>query len=112
MLLTARSLLSWGAISLVLRPRSCAYSSPATLHSLLVSPQPKYAPVISWTAGWFSVAGWWALMGTAGSLGGSIITGMISLVNPGYVFERWHLFLLYTGITLSEHELLLAPIQS
>lgn len=51
-------------------------------------------------------------MGTAGSLGGSIITGMISLVNPGYVFERWHLFLLYTGITLSEHELLLAPIQS
>ncbi|WVF68676.1 hypothetical protein IAT40_003448 [Kwoniella sp. CBS 6097] len=60
----------------------------------------RMAPAISWTCGWFAVAGWIALTATAGSLAGSLITGVIALLHPNYEVERWHIFLIYTVYTL------------
>ncbi|KII95549.1 hypothetical protein PLICRDRAFT_170188 [Plicaturopsis crispa FD-325 SS-3] len=54
-----------------------------------------WAPAISWTTGWFAVAGWWALVATTGSLAGQLITGVIALMHEAYVLERWHIFLIY-----------------
>ncbi|KAM0755145.1 amino acid transporter [Meredithblackwellia eburnea MCA 4105] len=68
--------------------------------SALLSP-PDWAPIVSWITGWFCVAGWWALTATAGSLAGSLITGMIALNNPNYEPQRWQIFLIYTGYTLA-----------
>ncbi|KAK4701505.1 choline transport protein, partial [Phenoliferia sp. Uapishka_3] len=67
--------------------------------SAILSP-PEYAPVVSWITGWFCVAGWWALTATAGSLAGTLITGMISLNNPDYEVQRYQIFLIYVGFTL------------
>ncbi|WVW86645.1 hypothetical protein I302_108698 [Kwoniella bestiolae CBS 10118] len=58
------------------------------------------APAISWVCGWFAVAGWWALTATAGSLAGSLITGVIALLHPNYEVERWHIFLIYIAYSL------------
>jgi len=50
--------------------------------------------------GWFAVSGWIALVATAGSLAGSLITGAISLVHENYTVERWHIFLIYLAYML------------
>ena len=63
-------------------------------------PQAEHAPLISWICGWFCTAGWWALTATAGSLSGTLISGMISLSYPDYVPQRYQIFLIYIGITL------------
>jgi amino acid transporter len=55
---------------------------------------------ISWVCGWFAVSGWIALVATAGSLAGSLITGAISLAHPNYAVERWHIFLIYLAYML------------
>ncbi|WWD20084.1 hypothetical protein CI109_104558 [Kwoniella shandongensis] len=60
----------------------------------------KWAPAISWVCGWFAVTGWIALTATAGSLAGSLITGVIGLLHPNYESERWHIFLIYVIYTL------------
>ncbi|KAG8694058.1 hypothetical protein FRC09_010087 [Ceratobasidium sp. 395] len=62
--------------------------------SAVLSP-PEWAPLISWICGWFAVTGWWALVATAGSLAGSLITGIIALLHPNYELERWHIFLIF-----------------
>jgi len=55
---------------------------------------------ISWICGWFAVSGWIALVATAGSLAGSLITGAISLTHENYEVERWHIFLIYLAYML------------
>ncbi|KAK8849460.1 hypothetical protein IAR55_004793 [Kwoniella newhampshirensis] len=60
----------------------------------------KWAPAISWVCGWFAVSGWVALTATAGSLAGSLITGVIGLLHPNYESQRWHIFLIYVVYTL------------
>lgn len=55
---------------------------------------------ISWICGWFAVSGWIALVATAGSLAGDLITGAIGLANSGYSVERWHIFLIYLAYML------------
>jgi amino acid transporter len=55
---------------------------------------------ISWVCGWFAVSGWIALVATAGSLAGSLITGAISLTHENYEVERWHIFLIYLAYML------------
>ncbi|QRW20032.1 choline transport protein [Rhizoctonia solani] len=62
--------------------------------SAMLAP-PDWAPLISWICGWFAVTGWWALVATAGSLAGSLITGIIALLHPAYELERWHVFLIF-----------------
>ncbi|QRW06365.1 amino acid permease [Ceratobasidium sp. AG-Ba] len=62
--------------------------------SAVLSP-PEWAPLISWICGWFAVTGWWALVATAGSLAGSLITGIIALLHPNYEVQRWHIFLIF-----------------
>lgn len=55
---------------------------------------------ISWICGWFAVSGWIALVATAGSLAGSLITGVIALLHDDYNVERWHIFLIYLAYML------------
>ncbi|KAG8735797.1 hypothetical protein FRC10_010149 [Ceratobasidium sp. 414] len=62
--------------------------------SAVLSP-PEWAPLISWICGWFAVTGWWALVATAGSLAGSLITGIIAFLHPNYEVQRWHIFLIF-----------------
>ncbi|WOO77848.1 Choline transport protein [Vanrija pseudolonga] len=60
----------------------------------------EHSAWISWVCGWFATSGWIALVGTAGSLAGSLITGVIALQNDSYVQKPWNVFLIYTGYTL------------
>ena len=38
--------------------------------------------ILSWITGWINVAGWIALVASAGLLGSQLIVGIISLMNP------------------------------
>ncbi|TXT13498.1 hypothetical protein VHUM_00865 [Vanrija humicola] len=60
----------------------------------------EHAAWVSWVCGWFATCGWIALVGTAGSLAGSLITGAIALQNDSYTQKPWNVFLIYTGYTL------------
>ncbi|CAD6959845.1 unnamed protein product [Tilletia laevis] len=63
-------------------------------HAYLLAP-PRYKRSLSFVAGWSNTAGWWAITATACSIAGQYVTGIISLLNPGYVLQRWHQFLVY-----------------
>ena len=54
---------------------------------------------LSWITGWISLSGWVALVATNSSLASTLVINIISLMHPGYHFERWHQFLIYLGIT-------------
>jgi amino acid transporter len=41
-----------------------------------------------------------SLVATAGSLAGSLITGVIALLHDDYNVERWHIFLVYLAYML------------
>lgn len=66
----------------------------------VVSANPDSLQAISWICGWFAVSGWIALVATAGSLAGSLITGVIALLHDDYNVERWHIFLIYLAYML------------
>jgi choline transport protein len=75
-------------------------SSFLTPRSALCSASPDGFQAISWICGWFAVSGWIALVATAGSLAGSLITGVIALLHDDYNVERWHIFLVYLAYML------------
>lgn len=58
------------------------------------------APLISFCAGWFATAGWWALFSTAPSLAGSLITGAYAVAHDSYEPQRWHTYIVYIGYTV------------
>ncbi|PCH02147.1 Amino acid/polyamine transporter I [Penicillium occitanis (nom. inval.)] len=70
-------------------------------HWVAVISWPNWVPVLSWITGWINVAGWIALVATAGLLASQLILGVISLMNPDYVSERWHQFLIYIGYNIA-----------
>ncbi|KAE8209862.1 hypothetical protein CF327_g6200 [Tilletia walkeri] len=63
-------------------------------HAYLLAP-PRWKRSLSFIAGWWNTAGWWALTATASSIAGQYITGIISLLHPSYTLQRWHEFLVY-----------------
>ncbi|KAK0551049.1 hypothetical protein OC846_003427 [Tilletia horrida] len=63
-------------------------------HAYLLAPS-RYKNSISFFTGWANTAGWWALTATASSIAGQYVTGIISLLHPAYVLQRWHQFLVY-----------------
>ncbi|RSH87903.1 uncharacterized protein EHS24_000421 [Apiotrichum porosum] len=76
-------------------------TSGGQYHWAAILATPKHAPWISWVCGWFAVCGWIALVGSAGSLAGSLITGAISLnLGDSYEVQNWHVFLIYVGYIL------------
>lgn len=60
----------------------------------------SWRPILSWITGWINVGGWIALTATGGLLGSQLIVGIISLMNPDYVSERWHQFLIYIAYNI------------
>lgn len=60
----------------------------------------KWVPLLSWITGWINVSGWIALVASGGLLGSQLIVGVISFMNPTYVVQRWHQFLIYIGYNL------------
>lgn len=56
---------------------------------------PEWAPMAAWVDGWLTCAGWWALVGTNGSLAGQLITGVVELWHPEYDVHRWLIFVIY-----------------
>ncbi|CAD6886653.1 unnamed protein product [Tilletia caries] len=58
-------------------------------HTYLFAP-PRSKRSLSFAAGCSNTAGWWAITATASSIGGEHVTGIISLLNPAYVLQRWH----------------------
>jgi amino acid transporter len=87
-----RRTISLGSHPLASQTRSC--TSPLLLQEIADKQW------ISWVCGWFAVSGWIALVATAGSLAGSLITGAISLTHENYEVERWHIFLIYLAYML------------
>jgi len=67
---------------------------PADHFTALLS-TPAWAPLAAWVDGWLTCAGWWALVGTNGSLAGQLITGLVELWHPGYEVQRWLIFIVY-----------------
>ncbi|KAK0509940.1 hypothetical protein JMJ35_007334 [Cladonia borealis] len=60
----------------------------------------KWVPLLSWITGWINVSGWIALVASGGLLGSQLIVGVIAFMNPTYVAQRWHQFLIYIGYNL------------
>lgn len=61
----------------------------------------KYARrAVSYITGWINLAAWVCLAGANCLLVSGIITNYISLINPSYVSQPWHRFLLYVAIDL------------
>ncbi|QSZ30165.1 hypothetical protein DSL72_004685 [Monilinia vaccinii-corymbosi] len=69
-------------------------------HWVAVISWKKYVPILSWITGWINVSGWIALVASGGLLGSQLIGGIISLMHPDYVPQRWHQFLLYIAYSL------------
>ncbi|KAF8243958.1 amino acid transporter [Wilcoxina mikolae CBS 423.85] len=61
---------------------------------------PEWAPILSWVCGWINVVGWVFGVGAVGSLAAIMIMGMASTMNPTYVMEDWHIFLVYIALSL------------
>ncbi|OBT51789.1 hypothetical protein VE04_09993 [Pseudogymnoascus sp. 24MN13] len=66
-------------------------------HWVVVISWKKWVPILSWVTGWINVSGWIAHVAGVGLLGSQLISGVISLVNPEYVPQPWHQFLIYIG---------------
>ena len=60
----------------------------------------KWVPLLSWVTGWINMSGWIALVASGGLLGSQLIVGVISFMNPTYVPQRWHQFLIYIGYNI------------
>ncbi|KAH8648277.1 amino acid transporter-like protein [Tricladium varicosporioides] len=69
-------------------------------HWVAVISWKRWVPILSWITGWINVSGWIALVASGGLLGSQLILGIISLMNPDYVSQRWHQFLIYIGYNL------------
>ncbi|KAI5857151.1 amino acid/polyamine transporter I [Tricharina praecox] len=63
----------------------------------IVSSQ-EWAPLLSWICGWVNLVGWVFLTGMAASFASTMIEGMAAMMNPTYVNQTWHTFLIYAGI--------------
>lgn len=50
-------------------------TSGGPYHFAFLLSSPDSAPLVAYITGWLATAGWWALMATTGSLGGSLLTG-------------------------------------
>ncbi|RDL38693.1 Uncharacterized protein BP5553_03033 [Venustampulla echinocandica] len=59
---------------------------------------PRYKKFLSYVCGWVLTASWWALAATGPSLAANLIIALIQLMNEGYVFKKWHNFLIYSAI--------------
>ncbi|CZT03124.1 related to HNM1-Choline permease [Rhynchosporium agropyri] len=69
-------------------------------HWVAVISWKPWVPLLSWITGWINVSGWIALICSGGLLGSQLIMGVISLVHPTFVPQRWHQFLIYIAYTL------------
>jgi amino acid permease (GABA permease) len=69
-------------------------------HWVAVIAWKPYVPILSWITGWINVSGWIALVASGGLLGSQLIVGVISMMNPDYVPQRWHQFLIYIGYNI------------
>ncbi|BCS28444.1 uncharacterized protein APUU_70014S [Aspergillus puulaauensis] len=65
----------------------------------IISP-PEWVANVSWVTGWINVGGWVALSASGGTLGGSLFLGIITMYNPDFRPEQWHLFLLFLLYTV------------
>ena len=65
----------------------------------MLSP-PRRAKGLSYFVGWMACAAWTSLVATGSSLGANFIIGIISLLHPNYVSQRWHIFLIYVVFTV------------
>ncbi|KAF1949616.1 GABA permease-like protein, partial [Byssothecium circinans] len=56
--------------------------------------------VLSYVAGWLTLAGWQASVGSGAYLTGTMIQGLLILTQPNYVPQNWHGTLLYWAVLL------------
>ncbi|KAF2014067.1 amino acid transporter [Aaosphaeria arxii CBS 175.79] len=69
-------------------------------HWVAMIAPPSLKRGLSWVTGWINLFGWMALVATNSSLSSTLVINLISLMHADYVSQRWHLFLIYMGITL------------
>ncbi|KAJ5594489.1 uncharacterized protein N7459_000697 [Penicillium hispanicum] len=70
-------------------------------HWVAVISWERWMPILSWITGWVNCSGWVALVATGGLLGSELVLGVISLMNPHYVSQRWHQFLIYVAYNIA-----------
>ncbi|KAI5459049.1 amino acid/polyamine transporter I [Mariannaea sp. PMI_226] len=68
-------------------------------HWVAMMAPPSFRASLSWITAYVNLSGWIALVATNSSLSSTLIINIISLLHPDYVFQRWHQFLIYLGIT-------------
>ncbi|KAH6884598.1 amino acid/polyamine transporter I [Thelonectria olida] len=69
-------------------------------HWVAMIAPPSLKASLSWVTGYVNMSGWLALVATNSSLSSTLVINIISLLHPGYQFQRWHQFLIYLAITL------------
>ncbi|PWI70286.1 gaba permease [Purpureocillium lilacinum] len=62
---------------------------------------PKYQRPVSYVCGWVVTASWWALAAVGPSLLATLVIALIQLLNEGYVFRKWHQFLVFSATEIT-----------
>ncbi|SCZ87486.1 BZ3500_MvSof-1268-A1-R1_Chr2-2g04952 [Microbotryum saponariae] len=75
-------------------------SSGGQYHWVALLSPPGRAPLFAFIEGWIACAGWVALVATASSLAGQLVTGMVALAHQDVVVQRYQIFIVYVAYAL------------
>ncbi|KDE07444.1 hypothetical protein MVLG_02310 [Microbotryum lychnidis-dioicae p1A1 Lamole] len=75
-------------------------SSGGQYHWVALLSPPERAPLFAFIEGWIACAGWVALVATASSLAGQLVTGMVALAHQDVVVQRYQIFIVYVAYAL------------
>ncbi|KAH7413278.1 amino acid/polyamine transporter I [Cadophora sp. MPI-SDFR-AT-0126] len=60
----------------------------------------KYAPLVSWTTGWFTLVGNWTVTLSINFSGAQLILSAITIFNPDFVASQWQTVLMFWGVMM------------
>lgn len=77
---------------------SAISSSANVYHWASVTAGPKYGRICSWYGGWCNAIAWVFGIASVTAVGANAVVAMYALYHPGYVPERWHIFIVFLVI--------------
>ncbi|KAK3214168.1 hypothetical protein GRF29_28g2287373 [Pseudopithomyces chartarum] len=77
---------------------SMAPTSGGQYHWVAMLAPPRYQKVLSYIAGWLTVAGWQATIASCSYLTASLVQGILVLTQPNYTPHNWHATILFWAI--------------
>jgi choline transport protein len=89
----AVSIFYWLIAASIAELASSMPSSAGVYHWASITPGPKYGRICGFFAGWWNTFAWVCGSASISSIASQIIIGMYGIHHPGYVPQRWHIFI-------------------